>query len=219
MSLSQLPEVSVTLLRTRDCRQAEFFPITKSKLAALDLLETTSLEYTAWYVGWFADFYVAPHVKTYMQPFSAFVDMENNAAAIPGSGNVPVVFTYTFDIAKFAAASLQLPKWEKETYCIGDTLTVNEFVKIAEGVKGTKFNVSHDSMEMLSTGKVTELPSYPPMYAFLPKEQMQGMISVFGVMFENGQFDFSSKHAINVHFPHIKPRKVKELLTEAWGKK
>ncbi|TKA79787.1 hypothetical protein B0A55_03301 [Friedmanniomyces simplex] len=199
--------------------QAVFFPIAKSKLAALDMLEHTSLEYTAWYVGWFLDFYIAPHVKTYMFPFSAFVDIANDAAAIPGSGDVPVVFTYTFDIAKYAAASLQLPKWEKETYAAGDRLTMNEFLALAQEIKGTQFNVHRDSMEMLSTGKVTELPAYVPLYAMMPKELLQGVISVFGVMFENGQFDFEGKHLINEDFPEVKPRKVRELLVEAWGKK
>ncbi|KAK0261808.1 hypothetical protein LTS09_003901 [Friedmanniomyces endolithicus] len=199
--------------------QAKYFPIAKSKLDALAMLENTSLEWTAWYVGWFLDFYVAPRVKTYMFPFSAFIDMAHDVAAIPGTGDVPVVYTYTFDIAAFAAASLSLPKWEKETYAVGDRLTVNEFLAIAEEVKGTKFAVSHDSMETMSAGKSTQLPAYEPLYSVMPKEVLTGVIAVFGVMFENGQFDFEGKHLINTEFPEIKPRKVREMLVEAWGKK
>jgi len=196
-------------------------------------------------VGWFLDFYVAPRVKTYMFPFSAFIDMAHDVAAIPGTGDVPVVYTCkscqpretipslvsetdadpatnspdTFDIAAFAAASLSLPKWEKETYAVGDRLTVNEFLAIAEEVKGTKFAVSHDSMETMSAGKSTQLPAYEPLYSVMPKEVLTGVVAVFGVMFENGQFDFEGKHLINTEFPEIKPRKVREMLVEAWGKK
>ncbi|KIM93965.1 hypothetical protein OIDMADRAFT_35415 [Oidiodendron maius Zn] len=42
---------------------------------------------------------------------SVIVDVENMKAAIPGDGNTPIVFTYTVDMAKFVAASLELPKW------------------------------------------------------------------------------------------------------------
>jgi nucleoside-diphosphate-sugar epimerase len=71
-----------------------------------------------------------------MAPFTMVLDMANNAAAIPGSGNVPLVFTHTRDTAKFVVASLDLEKWNVGTYVMGDKMTFNEVLKVAENVKG-----------------------------------------------------------------------------------
>lgn len=57
-------------------------------------------------------------------------------AAIPGSGNVPVVFSHTFDVAKFVGALLTLEKWPLESYIMGDKMTWNQFLQLAEEVRG-----------------------------------------------------------------------------------
>lgn len=63
-------------------------------------------------------------------------DIANNAAAIPGSGDVPAVFTHTSDVARFVAASLDLDHWDSVHYVIGDRVTWNEFLRLAEEAKG-----------------------------------------------------------------------------------
>ncbi|KPM41022.1 hypothetical protein AK830_g5566 [Neonectria ditissima] len=168
--------------------QLRDFPIGRAKLEALEELETSSLEYTLFYVGYFLNFWGHPHVKTYQLPNIIAVDIEHKVAAVPGTGETPVTFIHTSDVAKFVAASLELPKWDRESYIIGDTVTWNEFVRVAEEVKGTRLDVSYDSLELLRTGKVTELPSYPPLYEHMPKEQIQSIFSVFGIWFEEGMF-------------------------------
>lgn len=77
-----------------------------------------------------------PKVKTYLKPFTAFVDIAAGKASIPGSGDTPAVFTYSHDAAKFTAAVLTLDKWEKESYVIGTRTTLNDIVKVAEDVRG-----------------------------------------------------------------------------------
>jgi len=47
-----------------------------------------------------------PKVKTYLSPNVIAIDLAHNMAAIPGDGNVPVTFTYTFDIAHFLVAAI-----------------------------------------------------------------------------------------------------------------
>jgi hypothetical protein len=47
-----------------------------------------------------------------------------------------LVFTHTRDTAKFVAASLGLENWDVETYVMGDKMTFNEVLKVAESVKG-----------------------------------------------------------------------------------
>lgn len=198
-------------------RIASYFAPAATKLAFLKALEPTSLEWTTVINGYFLDYYGAPKVKTYMPPMSLVVDLPNDFAAIPGSGDVPVVFTHTFDIGTFVAALLTQEKWEKESYIIGDKVTLNEFVRIAEDVKKTKFTIEHDSIDKLKGGQVTELPSHPSFYPFFPKQMLQGMFAAFGIMFENGVFDLKPSRTLNDDFPDIKPRTVKEVISEAYG--
>lgn len=195
---------------------ASFFPPARGKLDNIKELQSTSLETTVVVNGFFLDYFVAPQVPSYQPPFAMVLDIANNTAVIPGSGDVPVVFTHTFDIARFIPALLSKPKWDKTSYIIGDKVTWNEFLAVAEEAKGVKFTVGHDSVETLKNGFVTELPSHPSMYAIFPKPMLQGLFASFGVMFENGAFDLSPASTLNDEFPEIKARRVKELVFEAW---
>ncbi|KAK0730249.1 hypothetical protein B0H67DRAFT_526937 [Lasiosphaeris hirsuta] len=186
--------------------------------ARKELHKTKTLEYTAFHVGFLMDYWGIPVVKSYLArtPLIFWLDIPHNTAAIPGSGNVPAVFTHTTDVGRFVAASLDLPRWEPETSIFGDRLTWNEFLHYAEDAKGTKFNVSYDSVEDLSAGKTTELPSQVPFYQYLPKPILQGMAASFGLWFEKGLFDLKTPKFLNQDFPDIKPLKVKEMLDQAW---
>lgn len=199
-------------------RIAKYFPPGKDKIAVIKALAATSLGYTTIYNGFFSDYFVAPQVKTYMNPMALVLDIPNEFAPIPGSGDVPVTFTHTFDIAKYVVALQSLPKWEKESFIIGDKVTLNEFVRLAEQAKGKKFTVVHDSLEKLRSGRITELPSHPAMYPFFPKPMLQGFFAAFGVMFEQGAFDLDVRGSLTERFPEIKPRKIKALLEEAYGR-
>ncbi|OLN93245.1 Isoflavone reductase IRL 2-like protein [Colletotrichum chlorophyti] len=189
------------------------------KLRAKTLLkETKDLEYTLIHNGFFLDYWGLPAVKSNMTPFTLVVDIPGNAASIPGSGNTPVAFTHTTDVAKYVAAALDLEKWEPETYIVADKVTWNEFVQLAEAAKGTKFSVTYDSVEKLKTGEVTELPSQFHAYPFFPKAALQGLVSTFGLWFEDGSFDLppAGTKTLNEVFPDIKPWTVKNLLETAW---
>ncbi|KAH7378889.1 hypothetical protein BKA64DRAFT_686855 [Cadophora sp. MPI-SDFR-AT-0126] len=182
------------------------------------LEQMTGLETTYFLNGFFMDFWGVPAVKSHMSPVVAIFDIPNDVAAIPGSGNVPVVLTHTTDIAKFVAASLDLGKWDRVSYVIGDRVTWNEFLHYIEEAKGTKFNVTHDSIETLRSGKITELPGQVAAYHFFPKEAYQHMMSVFGLWFAEGVFDFHPSKTLNELFPDIKTMKVKDMVNEAWKK-
>ncbi|KAI8720003.1 NmrA domain-containing protein [Fusarium sp. LHS14.1] len=194
-------------------------PLFQAKHAVTDALDSTSLEHTVWYTGYFADYYLMPHAKSYLNMMTAVVDMVNNSAAIPGSGDVPVVFTYTQDVAKFVSASLTLPRWSSRTWIVGDKVTWNEIVALAERAKGVKFNVTYDSVETLKTGRVTALPSHVEMRAFIPQEVLEGILSLYGLLFEADVFDLKPEHTIRDDFPDIKVKSFKELMTEAWAGK
>jgi hypothetical protein len=112
------------------------FPNTIFKHQALEELKKTSLEYTIVYNGYFLDYFGMPHIKSYLHNTTLVVDIQSQTAAIPGSGNVSVVFTYTFDVAKFVGALLSLEKWPLESYIIGDKVTWNQFLQLAEEATG-----------------------------------------------------------------------------------
>ena len=106
----------------------------KFQAAADSLLQESSLEWTRFVVGFFLDYYGIPFIKTYLPPMSFVVDMANKRAVIPGTGEEPISFTYTYDVARFVDAFLEMPKWEQITYCYGEKTTWNEFIKVAEQV-------------------------------------------------------------------------------------
>ncbi|KAH6981638.1 hypothetical protein BKA56DRAFT_549473 [Ilyonectria sp. MPI-CAGE-AT-0026] len=197
--------------------QSFFYPAAGKILSREELEKTKSLEWTTILNGFFLDYFGMPKVKSYLQPTTLVLDVAHNTAGIPGSGNVPVVFTHSFDVAKYTGRLLGLEKWEKESYVIGDKLTWNEFRKLAEEAKGTKFNVEYDSVEKLREGKVTELPSHKYAYDFVSKEVLQSLLAHFGTMFEDGQFDFKPEKTLNNAFPDIKPLSAKEILEQGWG--
>ncbi|GLA26495.1 hypothetical protein AnigIFM63326_003655 [Aspergillus niger] len=178
---------------------------------------TDALEYTFVSNGFFLDYFGMPKVKSYLNHKLVFaVDVANNVAAIPGSGDVPIVFTHTFDVAKFVAALVGVPNWPERSTVIGDKKSWNEFIAIAEEVKGVKFNITHDFEEMLKSSKITELPSHSASYSFLPKEKLQAILSAFGRWTIAGDFDMPEEGSLNQRFPEIKPRSVRDVLEEGW---
>ncbi|KAK4155293.1 isoflavone reductase [Chaetomidium leptoderma] len=188
--------------------------------AKKELQKTKDLEYTVFLVGNFMDYYGFPVVKSYLArtPLVFWLDVANNAAAIPGSGNQHVLFTHTTDVARFVAASMDLPKWEPETFIFGDRLTWNEFLHLAEEAKGTKFKVAYDSREKLERGEITELPGQIPLYPFFPKPAQDAIGAAFGLWCEDGVFDHKPAKFLNETFPEIKPLTAKALLEKAWKK-
>jgi len=82
------------------------------------------------------DYYGQPVIKSYIHMMAMAVDIEHNEAAIPGDGNMPVAFTYTFDVAKFTVALLDVKEWPEQIYIYGDKLTFNELLEKSEKAKG-----------------------------------------------------------------------------------
>lgn len=106
------------------------------KNQTLDALKKTDLEHTSFYAGFFTDFFTGPSIKTYVAPIIIVLDLAHDIAAIPGSGNTPVCFIHTFDLAKYVDLALDLEKWDAAYHVVGDKLSWNEFVKLAEAAKG-----------------------------------------------------------------------------------
>jgi hypothetical protein len=184
----------------------------------MDELRKTNLEWTAIYNGIFLDYYV-PGLPSYLSTSSICVDVASNFAGIPGAGNAPVTFTYSYDIGKYVAALLGVDKWEQDYRITGETKTWNEVVAITEKAKGVKFDVFYDPLEKLEKGQITELPGHKAMYATfggeeIAKPMVQGIFARFGLWMEEGQLVYKDGPSLNELFPEIKPVGLKE----AWEK-
>ncbi|KAF5227405.1 hypothetical protein FANTH_14778 [Fusarium anthophilum] len=179
---------------------------------AVNELRQTDLEWTRFRNGYFLDYYGMPHVKSHMTPLDFVVDMANKTAAIPGTGDEPMTFTYTYDLAKFFVAALDLQKWDEETFCYSDKTTWNEFLKLAEESRGEKFSIVYDDIQKLRKGEITELPSHPAVYPFFPKPALQGLLAKLETYVVEGYFDIPVVNSLNQKFPEISTMKVKDMV-------
>jgi hypothetical protein len=137
-------------------------------------------------------------------------------------------------VARFVAASLDLPKWDPTYTIVGDKLTWNEFLSIAEEAKGntshaeavrwesqltesiaqgTKFETSSDSTEYMKTGHSTELPGQVFLYQFAPKEMFRALATSISLLFDRGTFNLDTSHTMNHLFPAIKTKTAREVVT------
>ncbi|RFU80282.1 nmra-like family [Trichoderma arundinaceum] len=183
------------------------------RLASVEQLRKTDLEWTQFHNGYFLDYYGMPYIETHiMEPVSFVFDIPNRVAAIPGTGDDVISFTYTRDIAQFVVKALELPKWEEELYCYGDKKTFNQFLKLLEEATGSKFKVTYDSKEKLEKGEVTELPSNLAAYEFFPKPMLQMFFSRFGLYILAGLFDVTEDKTLNKIFPDVKTTTVEDVV-------
>ncbi|KLO98697.1 uncharacterized protein FFB20_05740 [Fusarium fujikuroi] len=192
-------------------------PLPDFAAATLAVLSQTKLEYTVVSNGHFSDYYGYPKVKTYLKHADFLVDIANKAAALPGSGEDKVVFTYSFDVARFVDALVNTDeKWPKQTVIIGEKITANEIVAIAEATRGERFSVVHDEVNKLKSLRVTELPSLVEAYEFFPKPMLQTLFAAICLWIIEGHFDLRYEGSLNHMFPHIELTSVKELIDRAW---
>ncbi|KAK7705968.1 hypothetical protein SLS57_009885 [Botryosphaeria dothidea] len=183
---------------------------------AINELRKSDLQWTKFTNGFFLDYYGLPHVKWYLKPLTIAVDVQNMAAALPGTGNEPVTFSYSFDVANFVAAALDLAEWPEDSMIIGDKLTFNDLVKLAERTRGDKFTVTYDDLPTMKRFKVSELPAHRELYPFFPKPFVQRLLAVLGRWTATGLFDLPYEKSLNSEFPNIKTTKAADMLESAW---
>lgn len=77
-----------------------------------------------------------PHVRTNLQPYTFGIDIGSCTAAIPGDGNDVMCMTYTYDMADYMVKLLDLDEWSEFTVIVGDEVTYNQILKMAEEIRG-----------------------------------------------------------------------------------
>lgn len=78
-----------------------------------------------------------PHVSTYFPPEACFLDIGHAKAAVPGTGDDLVAFTYSKDVGRFVARSLELSTWPERSIIVGERSTYKNLIAIIEKVRGT----------------------------------------------------------------------------------
>ncbi|KAH6643313.1 nmrA-like family protein [Truncatella angustata] len=194
----------------------KILPPLRDYFDCLDELDRTDLEWSVVLNGLFLDYYGTPHLKTYLPPNAFIIDMLHNAAAIPGTGDEPVSFTYTFDVAKFLVAALDLHTWPRELRVVGDEMSINDLVRRAEATKGVRFEKTYDSVAKLKRFEITELPQHRSLYTKFPKERFQWFQSIFEMWVVEGKAHVQLHGSLNENFPDLKPLKVEGMLERCW---
>ena len=215
----------------------DHLPQQEIRNATIKALRTLDLEFTTVYNGFIMDAFGIPHIKSHMGPIGIHIDMHNRTAAIPGDGDTQMMFSYSYDIARFVEAALDLPRWDEEVYCYSELGTYNKVVELAEENTGEeyelvyfeyvrvlisigdKFTVTHDKVEDLEKGVMTELPCHEKVYARMPKTAAQRRFSMFGLYSIRGYFDKpENKMVLNDLFPEVKTTSLVEIMG-AWSNK
>lgn len=80
----------------------------------------------------------------------------------------------------------------------------------------TKFTITHDSIESMRSGKITELPSHHSLYSQIPKETIQSIFSVFSIWFDMGLFNLQPEKTLNQVFPDVEVWTVRQVLERGW---
>lgn len=196
----------------------KILPPLEHYFTSLSALRSTSLDWAAVHNGIFLDYFAPPALKSHHPHSTLIVDMAHNAAAIPGDGETAVTLTYTFDVARYVVAALDLDRWpaSRELRVVGDEITFNELVKLAEAAKGTRFDVVYDDVEMLRASRVSELPGHKASYAQFPKERLQGFLAIFELWMATGQGRIEREGTLNEMFPEIKPLTASEMMERYW---
>ncbi|KAI4190107.1 MAG: hypothetical protein LQ346_004992 [Caloplaca aetnensis] len=181
-----------------------------------ELEKYPDLEYTMVLNGYFLDYFGMPHCQSYMFPEVPFIDIPAAKAAIPGSGDDKVTFTYTKDVAKFVRKLVEsTSKWPRHSLIAGDVVTLNEVLEAAQQARGIKFDVVHDSLEDLRRGKISELPAYLAIYETFPKEFLLSMMAGFGVAMVTGVFVFEGE-LLNEKYPEVQTTKMRDFIKTHW---
>ncbi|KAF5704913.1 hypothetical protein FMUND_12327 [Fusarium mundagurra] len=179
------------------------------RAVTLTVLSQTKLEYTVVSNGHLFDYCGYPKVKSYLKHADFLVDIANKAAAVPGSGEDKVVFTYRFDVARFVDALVNTDKrWPKHSVIIGEKIMANEIVAIAEAARVLSAGISSQPQ--------VELPSHVEAYKFFPKPMLQTLFAVIGLWIIEGHFDLPYGGLLNQRFSHIEFTSVKQLIDQAW---
>lgn len=170
------------------------------------------------------DYFALPRIQTHMRPIYTVLDLEHNEVAIPGDGSAVMAMTYTKDVARFIAASLDLESWPKVSLIIGSQPTVEELARMAERIKGETLDVRYDSLESMrlhTTKLLTSNEANGLLFEGGP-EQLNALLCDLGASVALGAYDIAkAKNGVDLVSllgnTVQKPVDIEAFLKQYWG--
>lgn len=111
----------------------------------LTLKNQSEVKWTLVCQGWLADYFIQPAdgSKSYMRPFPQGwpIDLDRKTVRIIGTGDEPVAWTATRDMAKAVVQLMSHDEWPDHTYVFGELSTWNVAVEKLETFLGRKLEV------------------------------------------------------------------------------
>jgi len=122
--------------------------LTEAKDAAEQRVTKSGMDYTILRAAPFMEIWLSPHLG---------FDAANGKATLYGTGKNPISWISLFDVAAFAAASVDSPSASNQIIEIGgpEAISPDEVVRIFEETSGRKFEVQHVSEEALETQRAS----------------------------------------------------------------
>ncbi|KAJ5108939.1 hypothetical protein N7456_005614 [Penicillium angulare] len=186
-------------------------------LDAANRLKQSSLEYTRVIPGFFMDYWGMPHARTNLQPYTFGINIAEREAAIPGDGNDVICMTYTYDMADYVVKALDLDDWPEFSVVVGDEVTYNQILKMAEEFTGAKFKVTYDTVDQINAGDVTIPPS--PSGTEYSVDELKEVTALVSRLVVNGVFQFPKENRLDAQIPDVRPITMREFLAQHWGGK
>lgn len=139
-------------------------------------------------------------------------EMKNMKARIPltPEGNIPrLSLTEIGDVGRFTAAACLLPKgaWKKEFNFTGETIRMDDVVKVIEKVRGRKMEVTYRPYEQIVREEKEEKLDFPDRF-WLQAELVHALDKA-----GEGVIEPVYNHLV----PQVRPISVEEYLTKFWS--
>lgn len=139
-------------------------------------------------------------------------DVRNMKARIPLSpaGAVPrISLTELSDVGRFVAAACLLPRgeWREEFNFVGETVRMDEVVRIVEEVRGAKMEVSYRPYEQIVEEEAQEAVAWPNKF-WLQAEMVHALDEVGQGVVEP---------VCNDLVPQVRPTSVEAYVRRFWG--
>ncbi|KAF8586851.1 NAD-P-binding protein [Ramaria rubella] len=177
----------------------------RPKAEVADAVAKSGLEWTIYENGMFMNYFASSTKGIgYLKPLKFVVDVENGTARVPGTGDQKVTHTSAEDIGAFVAASLDLKTWPRRSGMVGETISHNEVIRIAEKLRGRKFEVTYVSEEEL---RKSLDPNPPTPWKNFSSEVFLQMLG--------GRLVCEA--SLNTLCPQVKPMGVEEFMTKWWS--
>lgn len=135
--------------------------------------------------------------------------MHDMRALIPlkSNGTIPrITMTEIGDIGRFVAAACSLPKWERSFGMVGETLRMDEVVRLIEEVRGKKMDIEFRTQEQVQKEKERE--TNPHRLFWLELEEVYS---------RDREDEAVIRPVLNELCPDVKPMSVQDYLRKYWA--